>query len=261
MPSSLLVHEVTGDRRDIGLMLLHPLGADRRFWDACIARWSGRFTCVAPDLRQSTAAPDARPATLVEQAEGIEDLRAALGFTRLIPVGCAISTMVAACYAARHPDRTAALILANATPRSSPQAAAMLTGRAATVRAGGMAAILPQAVERSFLNLPKDQRYDAYLAAFAAQPAETYAFACLASAAFDAGPFLPAVRCPSLVVAGEHDVLLPPALGREVAELIPGAHFEIMPDAAHFAPYQRPDAFAARVADFLAGALPRLAPA
>jgi pimeloyl-ACP methyl ester carboxylesterase len=137
----------------------------------------------------------------------------------------------------------------------------MLAGRAATVRAGGMAAILPQAVERPFLNLPKDQRYEDYLVAFGRQPAETYALACLASAAFDAGPLLPAVRCPSLVVAGEHDVLLPPALGREVADLIPGAHFEIMPAAAHFVPYQRPDAFAARVADFLAEALPCPAPA
>lgn len=256
MPPPLLAHEVTGDRRDIGLMLLHPLGADRRFWDSCIAQWRGRFACIAPDLRQSRAGPDARPTTLEEQAEDIEDLRAALGFARLVPVGCAISTMVAACYAARHPDRTAALILANATPRSAPQAAAMLTERAATVRAGGMAAILPQAVERPFLNLSKDSRYEAYLAAFAAQPADVYAYACLASADFDAAPLLPLVACPSLVLSGEHDVLLPPALGREVADLIPGAHFEVMPGAAHFAPYQRPDAFAARVADFLAGALP-----
>lgn len=256
MPSTPLAHEVTGDRRDIGLMLLHPLGADRRFWDACIAQWRGRFTCIAPHLRQSTPPPGARPTTLEEQAEDIEALRALLGFKRLIPVGCAISSMVAACYAARHTDRTAALVLANATPRSSPQAAAMLTERAATVRAGGMTAILPQAVERSFLNLPKDQRYDDYLAAFAAQPAEDYAFACLSSAGFDASSLLPRVSCPALIVAGEHDVLLPPTLGREVAGLIPGARFEIMPSAAHFAPYQRADAFAERVADFLGEVLP-----
>ena len=75
-----------------------------------------------------------------------------------------------------------------------------------------MAAILPQAVERAFLNLPKDRRYNAYLAAFGRQSANDYAFACLASATFDASALLPEIRCPSLVVSGEHDVLLPPAL-------------------------------------------------
>jgi 3-oxoadipate enol-lactonase len=257
MPSALIEHEVTGTDRSIGLLLLHPLGADLRYWYACIALWRGTISCIAPNLRWHTAEPEPRPATLAEQVEDLERLRATLGFEHVVPVGSAVSTMVAAAYAARHPDRTAALVLANATARTTPQAGAMLTERAASVRAGGMAAILPQAVERAFLNLPKDRRYEDYLAAFGAQPAQAYAFACLASAGFDAVPFLPSVRCPSLIVTGEHDVLLPPALGQEVAELISDARFEIMPDAAHFAAYQRPEAFVARVSDFLDTALPR----
>jgi 3-oxoadipate enol-lactonase len=251
MPSSLLEHEVTGDDRSIGLLLLHPLGADLRYWDACIARWRGRVSCLAPNLRQRTDGPRPLPTTLDEQAADLEALCAALGFERIVPVGSAISTMVAACYAARHPQRTAALVLANATARSLPQAASMLAERAAAVRAGGMAAILPQAVERAFLNLPKNRRYEDYLAAFGRQSAENYAFACLASAAFDVSALLPRISCPSLVVTGEHDVLLPPAAGQEAAGLIPGARFEIMPDAAHFIPYQRPEAFVALVDGFL----------
>jgi len=252
MSSLLLEHEITGDDRRIGLLLVHPLGADLHFWDACIAQWRGRFTCIAANLRQSVGGPRLRPITLEEQADDLEALRAELGFERVVPVGSAIGSMVAACYAARYSDRTAALVLTNATRRSLPQAASMLAERAAAVREGGMAAILPQAVERAFLKMPKDRRYEDYLVAFGRQSAENYAFACLASATFDASPFLPEVRCPSLVVASEHDALLPPALGREVAGLIPGARFEIMADAAHFVPYQCPEAFAALVDSFLA---------
>ncbi|WP_353181637.1 alpha/beta hydrolase [Bosea sp. (in: a-proteobacteria)] len=252
MSSPLLEYEVTGDDRRLGLLLLHPLGADLRYWDACIAQWRGKISCLAPNLRHRVDGQRPRPVTLEEQASDLEALRAALGFERVVPVGSAISTMAAACYAARHPERTAALVLANATARSLPQAASMLAERAEAVRAGGMAAILPQAVERAFLNLPKDRRYNAYLAAFGRQSANDYAFACLASATFDASALLPEIRCPSLVVAGEHDVLLPPALGQEAAALIPGARFEIMQGAAHFLPYQRPEAFAALVDSFLA---------
>jgi pimeloyl-ACP methyl ester carboxylesterase len=114
-----------------------------------------------------------------------------------------------------------------------------------------MAAILPAAVERAFLNQPRDARYERYYAAFANQSAEDYAFACAASALYDAGDEMKRVVSPTLVVGGEHDVLLPPALSEQVAATIPGAQFEIMADTAHFIPYQAADAFARRVAAFL----------
>jgi pimeloyl-ACP methyl ester carboxylesterase len=191
------------------------------------------------------------PVTLEQHAEDLERLRAVLGFERLVPIGSAVSTMIAACYAALHPASTQALILASATARSSPAACEMLIARAAAVRADGLAAILPQAVERAFLNQPHDERYRHYYEAFARQLPDDYALACQAAAHYDAEPYLTQVRCPSLVVSSAHDVLLPPALGRDVARLIPGAEFQVMPDAAHFAPYQVPEAFASLVLRFL----------
>jgi pimeloyl-ACP methyl ester carboxylesterase len=43
------------------------------------------------------------------------------------------------------------------------------------------------------------------------------------------------VRCPTLVLIGEHDPLNPPALGAEIVEAIPNgrARLEIVPDASH----------------------------
>jgi pimeloyl-ACP methyl ester carboxylesterase len=128
----------------------------------------------------------------------------------------------------------------------------MLSERAETVRRDGIAAILPGAVERAFLNQPRDERYQRYYVAFANQPAEDYAFACAASALYDAEDEMRRVISPALVIAGEHDVLLPPVLSKEAAATIPGAQFEIMPDTAHFVPYQAANAFAGRIEAFLA---------
>src|SRR5438093_1266845 len=46
---------------------------------------------------------------------------------------------------------------------------------------------------------------------------------------------LRAVRCPTLVLIGEHDPLNPPALGAEIVDAIPNglARLELVPDAAH----------------------------
>jgi pimeloyl-ACP methyl ester carboxylesterase len=174
--------------------------------------------------------------------------------TRLVPVACAVGCMVAAAYAARHPAQVVAMVLSNPTPRSTEAAREALLARAAAVRAGGMVAILPAAVERPFEKQPRDARYDAYLATFAAQDAEAYARSVLGFATADARADLRNVACPTLLVPAAHDLLLPPALAEEVAALMrPGlARIALDSEGAHFLPYQRPDAFAARVLDFLA---------
>ena len=58
------------------------------------------------------------------------------------------------------------------------------------------------------------------------------------------------ITAPTLVLAGEVDILTPPRFGRAVAEAIPGARFEVMPGEAH-QPFQEvPDEFNARVDAF-----------
>ncbi len=61
---------------------------------------------------------------------------------------------------------------------------------------------------------------------------------------------LPEIAAPTLVLAGGRDVTSRPALGRAVAELIPGARFEVLEEEAH-QPFQEiPDAWNARVDAF-----------
>jgi 3-oxoadipate enol-lactonase len=66
------------------------------------------------------------------------------------------------------------------------------------------------------------------------------------------GPRLAEVRAPTLVVTGEYDPLVPPALSRRVAEAIPGAQFAVVRGAAHTPMDERPREFARILLDFLA---------
>jgi 3-oxoadipate enol-lactonase len=235
------------------LLLIHPMGASLSFWDACLPHWLPRAGILAPDLRCAGASPGGAAPSLATHAADLEALCAARGARRLVPVACAVGGMVAAAYAARHPDHVQAMVLANPTPRSTEAARDALFARAAAVRAGGMAAILPAAVERPFHEQPRGDRYDAYLGAFAAQDAEHYAQSVLGFATADARDVIPMIRCPTLLVPATHDLLLPAPLAADFAALMrPGlAHVALDTEGAHFLPYQRPAHFAARVLDFL----------
>ena len=66
----------------------------------------------------------------------------------------------------------------------------------------------------------------------------------------DAADRLSQIAAPTLVLAGEFDVILPPRFGQAVAEAIPGARFEVLPGEAH-QPFQEvPDEWNARVDAF-----------
>jgi 3-oxoadipate enol-lactonase len=59
------------------------------------------------------------------------------------------------------------------------------------------------------------------------------------------------LRVPTLVLFGTEDRLTPPELGRHYREILPCCQFVIVYDAAHAIYDDRPEAFAAIVADFL----------
>jgi pimeloyl-ACP methyl ester carboxylesterase len=53
---------------------------------------------------------------------------------------------------------------------------------------------------------------------------------------------LAAIRCPTLVLVGEHDALTPPALAVEMADGIDGARLVVVPGSGHLSTLERPGA-------------------
>lgn len=56
----------------------------------------------------------------------------------------------------------------------------------------------------------------------------------------DSRPHLAAIRCPTLVVAGREDAIMPVALLEELARGIPGARLEVVEDCGHMASIEQP---------------------
>ena len=249
---SLLSYDTHGQPRDVALLLVHPMGTDRRFWEECVDAWKQRFFCVTPDLRSAGQSPRPDvPVTIPGHAADLEQLRKHVGIDAVVPIGCALGGMVAACYAARYASATRALVMANPGVRGTDAANDMLRERVRIARASGVAALLPAAVDRAFHKQPHDERYRRHVERFAAQDSESFARSVEGFIGADITAELPQIRCPTLVVSGEDDVLMPADGGERIKMAVPHAEIASMKAAAHFMPFQAPDRFAPMVAEFL----------
>jgi len=59
----------------------------------------------------------------------------------------------------------------------------------------------------------------------------------------DSTPLLGAITCPTHIIVGDRDQATPPSEAKLMADRIPGARLTVIPDAAHAANMEQPEAF------------------
>ncbi len=113
--------------------------------------------------------------------------------------------------------------------------------RAEIVRAEGVGAVSEAVVGRWFTaGVDPDLRARMKAMLEATRP-DGYAAATEVVAHLDLRDDLAGITAPTLVVSGAEDAATPPAMGRALADGIPGASFVEIPGAAHLGNVERPD--------------------
>jgi 3-oxoadipate enol-lactonase len=256
MSSDMLHYRVTKGASDHTVILVHPMGADGRFWDEMLAHMDGAADFVICDLRGAGLSPQgANVVSLGQHVSDLEAVRRDLAVDRCVIAGCAIGSQIAAAYAEAYPRHAAGLFLCNPGVRTPAAAREMLENRAERVRTGGMDAIIPDAIDRAFEKQPRDARYDLYTRMFRAHPPQGYAAIALGVIEYDVENALKGLSCPVSIVAGRHDLLLPPAVAEQVRAVRPDARFEMIENGAHFLPFQNAERVAGLLREFLAQGL------
>jgi 3-oxoadipate enol-lactonase len=167
----------------------------------------------------------------------VADLAARVTDDRFSFVGLSLGGAVGMQLALTAPERVDKLVLACTSARfGEPDG---WRERAALVRDEGLEAIVDAVLARWFTT----RAPDGFREMFLSTDRESYARCCDALARWDVREELGAIEAPTLVIAGEQDPSTPPEHGELIASRIPGARFEVIPNAAHLANVERADEF------------------
>ena len=245
-------YQVAGSLNKPGLVFANSLGSDLRIWDAVAAGLAEHFRVVLYDKRGhglSDASPP--PYSADDLADDIVGLVDALEIDQAVVCGVSVGGLIAQCLALHHPLRVRALVLCDTGARIG--SVDSWEQRITTVRAAGLQALKVPTMERWFSQgfrerCPVDVR--GYANMLLRTTAEGYIGTCGALRDADFRRDVPALKQPTLVLCGAEDIATPPELGQELANLIPGAQFSLIANAAHLPCVEQPAAVVERMMQF-----------
>jgi 3-oxoadipate enol-lactonase len=256
MSAVRLHHVVEGARSAPWLVLSSSLGTTLEMWDDQTGALEGSFRIVRFDRRGHGRSPvPPGPYSIDDLGSDLLALLDRLEIERATYCGLSLGGCEGMWLAANAPERVDRLVLC-CTDRSFGEPEPWQE-RAATVRAQGVVEIADAALGRWFTPAFRQARPEVirgFREMLAETPAGGYAACCEAIAGLDLGPDLARIDAPTLVVTGEHDPVVTPDAGQQLAAAIPDARAIVINDAAHLANVERPEAFNRELLAFLSSA-------
>jgi proline iminopeptidase len=256
-------------REKPALVLVHGgPGADHSIYKPAFSALSDIAQIVYYDHRGCGRSGDATPDTwtLAQWADDLKTLCETLGLVRPIVYGASFGGFVAATYATRHPGHAGKLILTSTAARVDFEAM-FLAFRDLGGPAAGDAA-------RAYWSNPDPTTRAAYmqlcLPLYHARPATKTDWATRAitrnatgqhfngprneMGRMDLRPALARVTCPTLILAGDRDPVMPVSFSREIAASLPPhlVRFECLENCGHGVIPDDPERAFALLRDFIA---------
>jgi 3-oxoadipate enol-lactonase len=262
----LVVHYEWAGRPDgPTLLFINSLGTSLHVWDAQVAALGDRFRILRYDMR-GHGLTDC-PSGAYTMAQLGDDARALLEAVRAGPVhvcGLSIGGMVAQRLAATEPGRVLSLVLCDTANIIGPPS--RWNERIAAVAQGGVASIAGAVMKVWFTPeflAKRTEEARGMTNMLTRTPAEGYVGCCHALRDADLREDDAEIKCPTLIIVGEQDVVTSPAAAREMSAAIRGARLEVLPQAAHIPNVERPDAVNRLLGEFFdrQAARPRREPA
>jgi 3-oxoadipate enol-lactonase len=250
-----LNYELSGPPDAPVIAFTGSLGTDLSMWQPQSEPLSERFRVLRYDIRGHGASPaPPLPYSIADLGADLTGLLDLLEIERASLCGLSIGGMVSMWVAANAPERVERLVLCCTSAQLGPPES--WHQRAATVRQQGVGAIADAVLGRWFTpGFGQTERgaaaIDRLRGILTSTSREGYAGCCEAIAAMDLRAVLPSIAAPALVIAGEDDPATPPEHGRLIADGIPSALFEVVPNAAHLANVERAELITTMILRFL----------
>jgi 3-oxoadipate enol-lactonase len=237
------------------VVLIHGVGADGTSWDRIAASLASEFRVLRLDLRgHGRSEPIEGRLTLDDFVQDVVDVLDACVVQAAHVVGFSLGGMIAQATALQHPHRVRRLVLLSAVAGRTAEERERVQARLAILRAEGIAAISAASQERWFTPgfiAANPELVARRMRQLQENHAPSYAAAYTVFSTSDLGDQLHAIKTPTLIATGEHDVGSNTRMARFMHAQIEGSRLAILPGLRHSILVEAPDLVTGLVRDFL----------
>ncbi len=250
-------YNLTGNRQNPAVVLIHGLGLTSAMWQAYIPAFSTDFHVLTYDLygHGESTAPPLTP-SLAVFSDQLRDLLDEVNIDECSIIGFSLGGMINRHFTIDFAHRVRSLIILNSPHERAPHEQQQVEARAMQTHQGGPAATLESTLKRWFT-----PEFMAHCPATINQVREwvlnnepvVYAKCrwVLANGVRELIRPQPPIQKPALVVTSENDSGSTPAMTHAIASEINGAKTVIVPSLQHLGLLEKPDIFIAMMREFL----------
>ncbi|MDE2581975.1 MAG: alpha/beta fold hydrolase [Rhodospirillales bacterium] len=237
------------------LVLVHEMGGTLESWDQVLPALLPGRRILRYDTRGAGQSEKIRDGvSFDEMAEDLAALLDTLGITEQVALaGCAVGGGIVLHFAARFPERVAALVAMGPATGVPPDRRAATLARAEAIERTGPRGVIEESFAGSY---PPEVRHDAeqyrrFRARWLANDAKSYGAIYRMLVDSTVTEEIAGIACPALLLAGTKDRLRPPAVVEPLAGRMRNARFRAL-DTGHFMAVQTPALVAGEIDGFLA---------
>ena len=234
------------------LVLLHPFPLDRRAWAGAVEELRRANRVLTVDARGFGESDLGGRYSIADLADDVAALLDARGVATATVAGQSMGGYTALAFAARHPARLRAMVLANT--RAAADTPAAREGRAAAIAAirdEGVGVYLDRSLPRLLASTAPPALLASVRALAELRPDHLVAGIEALRDRPDRSAELSKIRVPVLVISGARDQIVPSGEMLEMSRALPASRLVSLERAGHLANLEMPDRFVRALRDFL----------
>jgi pimeloyl-ACP methyl ester carboxylesterase len=251
-----LYYETTGAGEPV--LLIGGFGCDHMIWSQVASELSSRYRVISFDNRgMGQSSPSAGPYAIRDLADDAGALLDALEIDEAHVAGHSMGGQIAQELALARPNKVNSLLLLSSCAKCDERNKSLIEQHGklpatADIKTCALL-IMPWLYTSDYYSRPgaiEELLNWVVSYPFHATPTELERQS-RAIAAFDGAERLGGINCPTLVLVGEEDILIPPVYSKTLASSIPNAALQILPGTGHGLLVESPTAVADAMLTFL----------